>query len=412
MLAAKMLHSSQRESFTLALVAVYLACFKEWQQYLTAGERGHIVVVAADRKQSRVIFGYIRSLITDTPMLAELVSRETGEEIDLNNRISIEVATCSYRTIRGHTIVAALCDEIAFWQSEGSANPDEEVLTAIRPAMATVPGSMLLCASSPYARRGALWDAHSKWYGIEDAPVLIWRASTLTMNPAVPQKFIDDAYERDPAVAAAEYGAEFRTDVERLLTREAVTACIDAGVFERPVSRQHNYFAFVDPSGGSNDAFTMAMAHKEGKTAILDLVRERQPPFSPEAVVEEFAGVLKKYRISKALGDRYAAEWTREQFMKRGIFLEQCARSKSEIYGDAVAIINSGGVDLLDNAKLTSQLIGLERRVRVGGKDQIDHAPGAHDDLANSAMGAVVMCEQAAPVNFSRKIQYQNLGIV
>jgi hypothetical protein len=81
-------------------------------------------------------------------MLKGMVIRETMEEIDLDNRITIEVATCSFRTIRGRTIVAALCDEIAFWFIEGSANPDEEVLTAIRPAMATIPGARLLCASS------------------------------------------------------------------------------------------------------------------------------------------------------------------------------------------------------------------------------------------------------------------------
>jgi hypothetical protein len=33
----------------------------------------------------------------------------------------------------------------------------------------------------------------------------------------------------------------------------------------------------------------LAIAHKEGKTNILDLVRDRVPPFSPEAVIEEFA---------------------------------------------------------------------------------------------------------------------------
>jgi hypothetical protein len=32
---------------------------------------------------------------------------------------------------------------------------------------------------------------------------------------------------------------------------------------------------------------TLAIAHTEGKTQILDVIRERRPPFSPEAVVEE-----------------------------------------------------------------------------------------------------------------------------
>jgi hypothetical protein len=398
------------KSFTLSLIAVYLACFKDWRPFLTTGERGHIVVIAADRKQARVIFGYIRSLLTETPMLAELVSRETGEEIDLSNRISIEVATCSYRTIRGRTIVAALCDEIAFWQSEGTANPDQEVLSAIRPAMATVPGAMLLCASSPYARRGALWEAHSKWYGAEDAPVLIWRASTLEMNPTVPQSFIDDAYERDAAVAAAEYGAEFRTDVERLLTREAVMGCVQVGVHERLPDRKLSYSAFVDPSGGAADSFTLAISHKEGKTTVLDLVRDRPPPFSPEAVIEEYAGILKKYRITMIRGDRYAGEFPREQFRKHGINYEPSERTKSELYKDLVAVINSGAVDLLDNNKLISQLIGLERRTRTAGRDVIDHAPGGHDDVANAVAGAV-LSNDAAPANFNRRIEYPRIGI-
>ena len=38
-----------------------------------------------------------------------------------------------------------------------------------------------------------------------------------------------------------------------------------------------------------------------------------------------------------------------------------------------------------------------------------------HDDLANGAMGTVVMCEQAATANFSRKIHYptsREMGMV
>ena len=37
--------------------------------------------------------------------------------------------------------------------------------------MATIPGAMLLCASSPYARRGALWDVFRRHYGKDNAEV-------------------------------------------------------------------------------------------------------------------------------------------------------------------------------------------------------------------------------------------------
>ena len=85
-------------------------------------------------------------------MLSRLVDRRTSDEIHLNNGISIEVHTASFRAVRGYTIVAAILDEIAFWRDESSVNPDEEILAAIRPGMATCPDPLLFAISSPYAR--------------------------------------------------------------------------------------------------------------------------------------------------------------------------------------------------------------------------------------------------------------------
>jgi hypothetical protein len=63
------------KSFILALIAVFLACFVDWQPYLVPGETGRIVIVAADRRQSRVIFGYIMGFLQNTPMLRGLIVR-------------------------------------------------------------------------------------------------------------------------------------------------------------------------------------------------------------------------------------------------------------------------------------------------------------------------------------------------
>lgn len=320
------------KSFILALVAVFLACFFNWKPYLTPGESGFIVIIASDRKQARTIFRYLKALILETPMLAKLVRQENAESLELAGGIVIEVATCNFKTVRGRTIIACLADELAFWPSEESANPDYEVLDAVRPGMATIPGAMLLCASSPYSRRGAMWDAYNRFFAKPGAPALVWKAATRTMNPSVPQQFIDDAYARDPANAAAEYGAEFRTDIQALVSRESVVACIKTGLRERPPERRHRYSAFVDPSGGVADAFTLAISHREGDTVILDAVRERKPPFSPEAVTEEYSDFLKTYRITKVRGDRYAGEWPREQFRKRNINYEPSEKARSELY--------------------------------------------------------------------------------
>jgi hypothetical protein len=74
------------KSFVLALIAVFLACFCEWSRYLSPGERGTIMVLAADRRQARTIYRYAHALLTRVPMLAQLVERETAEAIDLSGR--------------------------------------------------------------------------------------------------------------------------------------------------------------------------------------------------------------------------------------------------------------------------------------------------------------------------------------
>jgi hypothetical protein len=380
------------KSRILATIAVYLATiYKDWRPYLAPGERGVVTVLAQDRRQARVIFRYLSALIKNVPMLRDLIQRETADSIDLNNCVTIEIQAASFRSVRGYTIVAALLDEIAFWRSDDSANPDHEVLAAIRPAMATVPGALLLAGSSPYARRGELYNNYRRHYG-KPGSVLVFKAAIRAMNPSVPEQVIRDAFDRDPASAAAEYGAEFRSDVETFVSREVVDTAIAPGRHELPRVSGTNYVAFVDPSGGSSDAMAIALAHLDRKTnsVILDAVRERKPPFSPEAVVEDFAQLLKSYGIGRVTGDRYAGEWPRERFRVHGIAYECADKPKSDIYRDLLPLLNSGRIELLDNSRLITQLCALERRTARGGRDSIDHPPGAHDDLINSAAGALV----------------------
>src|SRR5262249_24525473 len=66
-------------------------------------------------------------------------------------------------------------------------------------------------------------------------------------------------------------------------------------------------------------------------------------------------------------------------------------QTKSDLYRDVLPLLNSRSVDLLDDRRLVAQLCGLERRTARGGRDSIDHGPGAHDDLANAAPGALVL---------------------
>jgi hypothetical protein len=136
---------------------------------------------------------------------------------------------------------------------------------------------------------------------------------------------------------------------------------------------------------------TMAIAHVTDDKLILDVVREMQPPFSPESVIAEFARVFKQYRVSVIEGDRWAEGWARDALQRNSLNFSAANRTKAEIYLDALPLLNSGRVLLLDNDRLIQQIASLERRPRAGGRDEVDHPKGGHDDVANSALGALVL---------------------
>jgi len=219
--------------------------------------------------------------------------------------------------------------------------------------------------------------------------VLVIRAPSLTMNPTLDRKLIDSEIERDPAVGRAEWLAEWREDLASYIDRALIEAAVDAGVVVRPRIPNVTYHAFCDPSGGSSDSMALAVAHREGDTAILDCLVEKPAPFNAAAVTVEMAKTLREYGLTECRGDRYGAQWVVQSFAANAITYHHSHSDRSAIYADAVPLFTSGRARLLDNKKLVGQLAALERRT-TATRDKIDHPRGARDDLANAAAGALV----------------------
>lgn len=397
----------------IAYIATIGAHFMNFQKHLTPGERGVVQLLAVDRNQAQVCLGYLRAMMQQ-PLLASMVEKEMPDGIELTNGLAIEITTNDRRRVRGRTVVAAVLDEVAFWMSDegNSVNPDSAVYDALTPAMATIPGAMLIGISSPYARRGLLWKKFRRHHGSIPEPgepdILIVKAPTWRMNPTLRREtgVIAAAYRDDPQAAAAEYGAEFRSDVAGFLEFDAVAACTDRNIRERPPipsvpgipGGRVQYFAFADPSGGSNDSMTLGIAHRDRITnqTVLDLAREIRPPFDPAQATAEFCNTIKSYGLHTVTGDRYAAQWVVSAFAANGVTYEHTTKSRSEIYLELLPQINSQSIRLLDLPKLQTQLTSLERRTSRSGRDSVDHPPGAHDDLANAAAGALVLAAAEA----------------
>jgi hypothetical protein len=367
-----------------ALLAVFHACFMDYTDRLAPGEVATIRVMAADRAQARSVFRYIGGLMNSNAMLQRLIVKESAETLELSNRTVIEVGTASFRSTRGFSYAAVIADEISFWRSEDSANPDYEIINAVRPGLASLDGP-LIALSSPYARRGELWNNYRRHHG-KEGPILVAQASTLTMNPTLPRRIVDQALERDPAAAAAEYLAQFRNDITAFITRELVDSNTRSEPLILPPQRGTRYSAFVDVAGGGADEYTLAISHREGERCVIDGLWAEKG--DPAAITGRYAEILKQYRIYTCTGDRYGGEWPRQEYRKHGITMTNSDLNRSGLYVEVMPMLQTGAVELPPDEKALTQFTLLERRTGRNGKDTIDHPPNGSDDRCNAIAGA------------------------
>ena len=202
------------KSRAIATLLAYLSCLVDYRAKLASGEIPTVLCLSPSQEQSGIILSYVKGIMRDSPVLSLLIGRETAEVVELTNGVVINVRAASFRRLRGQTCVAAVFDEIAFFMSDESSNPDTEILAAVKPSLATTAGP-LIAISSPHRRKGVLWEAYKAHYGDKGNPrILVSKGTSRELNPLLTQEFIDGELAKDPAFGAAEYLAEFRTDLE------------------------------------------------------------------------------------------------------------------------------------------------------------------------------------------------------
>ena len=382
------------KSTLAAVIATYLACFKNWKEFLQPGEKAWIFVLAVDKLQARVVHGYIKGLFNGSKILRSMVEKETSEELWLRNDCVIAIKTSSYRSIRGYSVATCILEELSFWRGdETSSNPDREIVAAIRPALITLPESLLIGISSPYMKSGFLYDQYKRYFGRDDGP-LIWQAPSRLMNPLLDEKIIEKSIAEDPEAGRSEWLAEWRQDLSSFLDMELIERAVVPGRYELPPISSFRYVAFCDPSGGRGDAMTLSICHADGEKIIQDVLVIKHPPFDPGQAASEFSEILKKYNVYEVWGDKYAGAWVSEAFRKPNVTYRASDLNKSQIYLEFLPLLAQARVELLDNSRLISELRNLERRARSGGRDIVDHPPGLHDDAANATGGSIVLAEK------------------
>jgi len=387
-----------KSSFAAA-VGVYIATMADYSQVLSPGEQAHVVLLAVDRSQAKVLLGYVKAYFSEVNMLRQMVIRETADGVELSNGCVISVHTSSFRSIRGRTFAAIIMDELAYWLPTDA----EELIVAARPGMTTIPWAMLIGISTKYMQSGPFYEEVTKHWGDDTSSTLIVQATSQQMNKTLPNDVIKKALAQDPERAAAEYLNEWRSALSPAFPRERVEACLclDDRAIPPPDHPYWKLVAFVDPSGGSNDAATLCIAtiKPEEETVTVLLIARWPAPHSPASVIAEMAMVLRQYNLRTVMGDGYAAQMTVDLFAQNGIHYERSELNKSEIYVESLPLFMTDQIEGPNNETLRRELMSLQRRTRAGGRDIIDHASGQLDDTANSFAGACVFAWRGRSVN-------------
>ena len=388
-------------------VVCYEALFGGHEHHLAKGERGVIALVAQDARATRVAFAYVKDYLTGSRLLGGMVAEVLTSAITLTNGLTIECFPCTLRSLRGWTIPVGVLDELAFFRLEGQADSDvgDPSQHPARDAelLRAPPGEDL---DPLHALRPALGRLPDGVGPRQPGPARLARLHR-AMNPSIRPASLERERRLDPDRFAREYEADFTEDLETFLPGAWIDAAVAPGRHELPPQEGVRYEAAVDPSGGGQDAFTLAIAHAEGtgpdRRIVQDVMRgwtsRRSETTDLEGVVREIAGIVKRYGLSTVVGDRYAAGWVRERFEAEGIRYRDPESDTAQVYLEVEPLFAQGRIELLDHPTLAREFKQLERRPRPGGRTIIDHPRGGHDDHANALALAVVAAMRASSLS-------------
>lgn len=401
-----------RKSSIAGLITVWESALRDHRHSLAPGERGVFIIMSESLERAAAVFNFAKTILVDTELKCLLMGTPNTERIQLWNNVDIVVRPAKHVAARSRTTIGCVFDEVAFFPTEDDyANPDEVIYQTLRPSMSTVVDPLVVAVSSPYARRGLLWKNYNDHHGREDSEILVWQASSTTMNshPGVLAE-MEQAYKDDPASADAEFGANFRTDIEAYISLDMIEA-VTSNRGELPILKDlqgnlqfpdRKYLAFADPSGGGTDQFTLAIAHFDTATGkgVLDSLKAWKAPTPLSTIIEEVVDHLKSYNLDRLTGDHYAGDWPKDMFAVRKVHYQTAEYNRSELYIEFLPLVRAGLVDLPSNMpgpggvnlahKMKMQFTSLERITSGAGKDRVDHPKGKHDDLANSVAGVLV----------------------
>lgn len=106
-------------------------------------------------------------------------------------------------------------------------------------------------------------------------------------------------------------------------------------------------------------------------------------------MTQNFARLLKSYRIGSVNGDAYAQEWVAGAWRSCAVNYVKSELPKSQLYLESLPLWSRGLVSIPNHTRLLRELRLLERHTHRSGRDTVDHGRSGTDDYANAVAGVL-----------------------
>jgi hypothetical protein len=216
---------------TAAIVGLWDCLFRpHLSECVLPGEQRHAVAVAVNVKQARLFVSQAKAIVSQSPLLSDMISNETEDSIEFKNGTVLSAFACSSRSARGWPISTLLLDEAAHFltESEGPQTADR-IWEALVPSTAQFPEARVIVASTPYGEDGLFPRLFKA--AVDGVPDMVAQhATTAQCNPTITAAFLALEQARDPDSFHYEYEAQFLGGGGAYLNEDVIgSAVIDRG---------------------------------------------------------------------------------------------------------------------------------------------------------------------------------------
>lgn len=375
------------KSFLVSICALFEATRDKWKNEVSKGENPYVVIIATRELQAKQIIGKnCKRMLENSPVLRRLIKRSTELELTLKNGVKIISSPCTSTALRGIPICVLIMDEIAFFKLEG-VKQDETIFNSLRPRQSQFEFNKLFLISTAGAKQGLFFNFFDEGFRIEER--LTIQANTRFVNPEIPQKFLNKEKARDVNNWKREFQAEFSEKLEAFFNFELMQKPFILGG-DLTYKSEYKYSLGLDQSGLSGrDRFALAISHKEGDIAIVDVVRSWETK-DLDIILNDIEILAKAYHLDEASIDKYSKGYVEASFKR--INLEILIRpSLSVVFVNLKSKMIQDKLQLPDRPDLKA---GLKNTIAVYGRsNQLtiyhERGPEGHADEIDACAGSI-----------------------